>query len=104
MSGKRSAKSRRGWTEDRLIVSTISQHMAADLCNSATSWGPDFIGSDGMFCDMETKTMTPVCSLHDVDGCINVNVEDKTTSKRSAVAKRQVETKHKSYGTISQWS
>ncbi|KAL6886271.1 hypothetical protein HDV57DRAFT_526135 [Trichoderma longibrachiatum] len=67
-------------------------------------WGPDFIGSDGMFCDIGTKTITPICFFHDVDGCINVHVEDKTTTKRSAVAKRQVETKHKSYGTISQWS
>lgn len=90
--------------ENRLVVSKISQHKAADLCNSKTSWGPDFVGSDGYFCDMHTKTMTPVCSFHNVDGCINVNTKDKTTTKRFSVAKRQVEKEHKTYGTVSQWA
>ncbi|EHK18047.1 uncharacterized protein TRIVIDRAFT_67261 [Trichoderma virens Gv29-8] len=102
--GKRSDMPRKAWMENRLVVSEIPQHKASDLCNSTTSWGPDFVGSDGMFCDMHTKTLSPVCSFHDTDGCIEVDVDEKTIAKRFTVAKRQVVEKHKSYGKVSQWS
>ncbi|PKK52751.1 hypothetical protein CI102_2487 [Trichoderma harzianum] len=102
--GKRLVEQRKGWMENRLVVSKISQHKAVDLCNSTTSWGPDFVGSDGMFCDMHTKTLTPVCSFIDVDGCIDVDTDDKTITKRFTMAKREVALKHKSYSTVSQWS
>ncbi|KAL7942577.1 hypothetical protein V8C42DRAFT_360011 [Trichoderma barbatum] len=101
---KRFVKPRREWMEKRLVVSNISQHKAADVCNSATSWGPDFVGSDGLFCDMNTKILIPICSFHDIDGCIDVNLDNQTITKRSNVAKRRIETRYKTYGTVSQWS
>ncbi|UKZ79874.1 hypothetical protein TrVFT333_007637 [Trichoderma virens FT-333] len=101
--GKRLDTPRKDWMENRLVVSEIPQHKAADFCNSTTSWGPDFVGSDGMFCDMHNKTLTSICSCHDTDGCIDVDVDEKTITKRFTVAKRQVVEKHKSYGKVSQW-
>lgn len=91
------------WIVDRLVVSNLTQHRAADLCDSETSWGPDFIGSDGLFCDMQTKTLTPLCSAHDVDGCLNVDSLEKRVTKRATVAKRLVDLDHKSYQRVDQW-
>lgn len=89
--------------EDRIVVSNVTQHSAEELCSSETSWGPDFIGSDGYFCDMSSKTLTPLCSKQNVNGCINFDDDDKAISKRSSVAKRTVDSPHKSYGTVTRW-
>lgn len=100
----RGLKPRQPWMERQLIVSSLAEHYAEIVCSSETSWGPDFVGSDGMFCDMGTKTLSPLCSTEEVDGCVNINTTDNTVSKVSSVAKRQVEMSYKTYDKIKQWS
>ncbi|KAK3180621.1 hypothetical protein K4F52_008087 [Lecanicillium sp. MT-2017a] len=100
----RGLKPRQPWMERQLIVSSLAEHYAEIVCSSDTSWGPDFVGSDGMFCDMGTKTLSPLCSTEEVDGCVNINTTDNTVSKLSSVAKRQVEMSYKTYDKIKQWS
>lgn len=90
--------------EDRLIVSpTYAGHEAEMLCSSATSWGPDFVGSDGKFCDMHSKTLSPLCSTEEVDGCVDIDTAEGVVKKRSTVARRSVSSVHKSYKKVSQW-
>lgn len=89
--------------EQKLVVSDLKQHKAEDLCSSQMSWGPDFIGTDGQFCDMGTKKLTPLCSTKDVDGCIMIDDDNKTLTKRSRVAKREVNVTHKTYKAIDHW-
>lgn len=102
--GRRGAgRPRLAWMEERLIVSNITRHKAEGLCSSETSWGPDFVGTDGYFCDMGSKTLSPLCSTADVNGCVNIDEEGNRITKRSTVAKRSVEIAHKSYGTIKHW-
>ncbi|THW90562.1 hypothetical protein D6D15_04485 [Aureobasidium pullulans] len=72
----------------------------AELCYSNTSWGPDFIGADGYFCDMSKKELMPLCSTEDVNGCIEYDATEKTILKRSTIARREVKSVHKSYETI----
>ena len=84
-------------------MSKLSQQTAESVCSSDTSYGPDFVGSDGMFCDMGTKTLTPLCLTEQVDGCLNVDSDGKLITKRSSVAKGLLETKRKSYTKISHW-
>jgi hypothetical protein len=86
-----------------LIVSNRTSQTAAGLCNSDTSWGPDFIGSDGQFCDMGTKTLTPLCSFHAIDGCIEIDEEGANVVKRTNVARRATNLVHKSYKKIDKW-
>lgn len=51
---------------NRLISSPRDDHVASALCESDTSHGPDFVShSEGVFCDMDTKTQWPLC---DEDG------------------------------------
>lgn len=84
-------------------MSNYTSHTAADVCNSATSWGPDFVGVDGMFCDMESKIMTPLCTAEDVDGCVVINEQAGTLTKRISVARRAADVAHKSYKVIQHW-
>ncbi|OAQ76812.1 hypothetical protein VFPFJ_10594 [Purpureocillium lilacinum] len=91
------------WMENTLVVSNITQHTAEEVCSSATSWGPDFIGSDGKFCDMGAKVLSPLCSTENVAGCIDINSEKKTATKRSFIGKRSVDTPHRTYEDINNW-
>jgi hypothetical protein len=102
-SSKRSASVRPIWMTENLIMSNYTSQPAAELCNSATSWGPDFIGPDGNFCDMGTKTLTPLCSSQDVEGCVEVDENEAKLRKRMSEARRSTSVVHKSYKNISKW-
>lgn len=84
-------------------MSNHAGQAAQELCESATSWGPDFVGSDGRFCDMDAKTLHPLCSCEDVDDCVEIDDEAKVVKKRSTVARRSVHTIHRSYSKVSKW-
>lgn len=88
---------------EQLIVSNFTSQPAAELCNSETSWGSDFIGPNGQFCGMGSKTLTPLCSSQDVDGCVEVDEQGGTLVKRMSVARRAARVVHKSYTKISKW-
>lgn len=88
------------WIIDRLITSDIPSQPARELCQSSTSWGPDFVGSDGYFCDMDAKELLPLCSTENVNGCIEYDETQKTVPKRSIVARREVKSVHKAYKTV----
>lgn len=103
LPGKRDAPVRPTWMTNALIVSNYTSQPAEQLCNSDTSWGPDFVGHDGNFCDMETKTVTPLCTSQDVNGCIEVDEDQMKVVKRSRVARRSARVVHKSYKKISKW-
>lgn len=67
--------------EDVLIISNATQHNTFEsLCSSSTSWGPDFVGVYGMFCQMEAKVLLPLCSTEDVHGGIDIMSGEKATS------------------------
>ncbi|KAF2999896.1 hypothetical protein E8E13_008461 [Curvularia kusanoi] len=100
---KRSSKDRPTWMHVQLIMSNYTSHTAADLCNSATSWGPDFVGVDGMFCDMGSKVMTPLCATESVDGCVVIDEQARTFTRRISVAKRAADVAHKSYKKVHHW-
>lgn len=75
---------RRQWIQERLIISDIEHHTAAELCMDENSYGPDFVGSDGYFCDMETKTLLPLCSTENVAGCVTLDVDGMSISNHSS--------------------
>lgn len=88
---------------NQLVMSNWTTQSAAGLCESATSWGPDFIDANGQFCDMGTKTLLPLCSKEDVDGCVVVDETEGKLMKRMRVAKRATDVVHKSYKEVSKW-
>lgn len=53
-----------------IISSPDPSHSAVKLCESDTSYGPDFVSlSEGIFCDMATKTHWPLCTKSVADNC-----------------------------------
>ena len=53
-----------------IIGSQDTSHSALKLCSSDTSYSPDFVSfSEGIFCDMGTKTPWPLCSSSVTDDC-----------------------------------
>jgi hypothetical protein len=50
-------------TDDRLIVSPHANHTVSDACLDPNFKGPDFVClAEGLHCDTETHTVTPLCS------------------------------------------
>ncbi|KAI4909306.1 hypothetical protein J4E90_008003 [Alternaria incomplexa] len=103
---KRSIPKRPMWMHEHLIVSNWTSQTAPELCDSAMSWGLDFVESDGQFCDMATKTLTPLCSSETVGSsdCVDVDEEAVSVVKRTSVARRAAKVTHKSYKKIQKWN
>ncbi len=46
-----------------VVISEIGEHSATELCQSASSSGPDFVSmKEGLLCDMCTHQLLPLCS------------------------------------------
>lgn len=106
------SRARLPWMEKKLVVSNIASHSATNLCNSNTSWGPDFASpTEGKLCDMSTKTLYTLCSKEQVDGCIEINTSpvNGTTQQRTvatrklSVAKRTLSSPIRSYDETDVW-
>ncbi|KAF2110306.1 hypothetical protein BDV96DRAFT_603901 [Lophiotrema nucula] len=65
----------------RLIASSHSEHGARELCESPSSYGPDFVSfTDKAFCDMETKTAWPLCDDERARGCFDWDTRSLVTN------------------------
>lgn len=63
---------------DKLVVDDVPSHNAHALCESANSAGPSFVNLEhGYFCDMQTKTIHPVCKeQNDKSVCFDMEQKD----------------------------
>lgn len=78
LSRKRSPKS-----ASELVVNSRPDQSAIELCNSPTSRGSDFVSADeGLFCDMESKTLYPLCSTEVKSHCFEVQYQRLEMIKR----------------------
>ncbi|KAK5630492.1 hypothetical protein RRF57_006207 [Xylaria bambusicola] len=67
---------RRSSVLDKLIITSMAAHSAQELCDSETSWGPDTVSTvENLFCDMETKTLYPVCAGTATTSCFDLENE-----------------------------
>ncbi|GAP85847.1 hypothetical protein SAMD00023353_1401440 [Rosellinia necatrix] len=59
-----------------MVISDSEKHSAEDLCNSATSYGPDFMNiKSEIFCRMSDKTIWPICNAANIiDNCFNTGL------------------------------
>lgn len=59
----RAVRKRSAQMQSELVVSSSSGQSAASLCSNPSSFGPDFVDlANNQFCDMETKTLLPLCN------------------------------------------
>lgn len=57
-----------------LVVSQYAGHSAKELCESATSIGPDFVSvAEKVYCDMDTKHWWNLCSTEVSTGCFDLD-------------------------------
>ena len=98
--------SRSSWTQKQLIVSPDPQHAATMLCESATSSGPDFVSlSEGLYCDMDEKTLWPICSsVNTATSCFDMTSNSLLLPAASSGSKRQVTRGSKTYEKVIQWT
>lgn len=60
--------------EGQLVVSSQRSHNATELCDSETSFGPDFVSTEeGVFCSMSQKKTFPICG-HDRDSSEDIRI------------------------------
>ena len=80
----------------KLVSSAHEKHSARALCESETSHGPDFLSrSEGLFCDMGSKRVWPVCGTGEVEvGCYDLG-------NHSLVAKGEEE--GRGYAHVEEW-
>jgi len=56
-------ENKRDFCVDRLTISHLSEHTATVVCQSETSWGPDFVSvAEGLYCDMCEKMLWNLCT------------------------------------------
>lgn len=59
-----------------IVISDRDVHSASELCNSRMSAGPDFVSTkEGLYCDMCTGELWPVCSSAITQGCFDVSTK-----------------------------
>lgn len=80
-----------------LVIGNSTQHTAEGLCESDTSFGPDFLNvQDGTFCRMSDKTMFSACSDKVKDNCFDVSAKRLVVD---GVAAKEV-----AYGNVIDWT
>jgi hypothetical protein len=52
---------------------------------------------------MDLKALMPLCSAHDVNGCVETEENKGLLMKRMSVARREAGVVHKSYRKIEKW-
>ncbi|KFY09861.1 hypothetical protein V492_05317 [Pseudogymnoascus sp. VKM F-4246] len=88
----------------RIIISTVNPaHNATELCTHPTSHSSDVVGSDGYYCNMETRELHPLCSSLKVDGCVSIDIESGKVQKRTSLGKRTANVHYRSYEKVSVW-
>ena len=89
------------WMALQLTISTADPIVnATSLCQDPMSWGPDYVGSDGMMCDMGTRKLHPLCSHYEVDGCLDLDEDAMVLMKRTKFEKRDDAHLHRQYDTF----
>jgi hypothetical protein len=82
---------------ERLIVSSSHHHSAVEICESPSSRGSDFVSTvEGLFCDMATKTLYPLCGGNVETECFDVKSHELKFTRRDAAVRWR-------YQSISRW-
>ena len=90
-----------------VIISMSPQHSARELCQSPTSWGHDFVSvTENVFCDMELKTLWPVCDTKAKSACFDTTTSTMRAGKglRGRDSRSGQVPPEKSYGKTIHWN
>ncbi|KAF5697759.1 hypothetical protein FMUND_15304 [Fusarium mundagurra] len=81
----------------RLVISPFANHTVSDACNDVNFWGPDFVSlAEGLHCDTDTHTVTPLCSDTVTSECFSLDSREK-------LSRRGLPTYAKNYTATIRW-
>ena len=87
----------------KLVVSTYEGQSAQELCDSATSRGPDFVSLDeGKYCDMSEKKVYKLCSGRYTRNCFSLDRDGKRLRRRDG-GPGASDALHRDYGEVDRW-
>lgn len=92
--------------ENHVVISSLDQHTATELCQSATSIGPDFVSTkENLYCDMCKHELWPVCSTTITAACFDLssNTVLAGTGVQGRNESRGREVPSKSYDKVTNW-
>lgn len=92
--------------DNRVVISNYGQHTATELCQSATSFGPDLVSiQESLYCDMCRHELWPVCSTTITAACFDLSSNTVRTGTgvqgRDTSSGREVLSK--SYSKVTNW-
>ena len=92
--------------DNHVVISSLDQHTATELCQSATSVGPDFVSTrESLYCDMCKHELWPVCSTTITAACFDLS--STTVRPGTGVQGRDEssgrEVPSRSYKKVSNW-
>ncbi|KAI1174387.1 hypothetical protein F4777DRAFT_554382 [Nemania sp. FL0916] len=95
---RKNKKSTSSRMSNHLVISGTEKHSSRTLCDSDTSWGPDFLNMEtGTFCRMTDKTHWSVCDgAKTTDNCFNTDLK--------ALVINGVSARDKAYERITDWT
>lgn len=100
----RHPRARSDRSANELIVNSRPQQSAVRLCHSKSSRGSDFASTnEGLFCDMETKILYPLCGGEIQAGCFDLQADELQLRKRDGPGLFSRDTPVKKYKSISYW-
>ena len=90
----------------QVVVSDYDTHTATELCDSATSHGPDFVSTkENFYCDMCTHQLWPLCSATINQACFDMGTMTMRAGtgpqKRGSLTGREVPAKK--YKRVIEW-
>ncbi|KAM0425253.1 hypothetical protein ACHAPT_009570 [Fusarium lateritium] len=93
---------RRDTSGARVIVTKEAGYNTTELCESDTSWGPDFVSLDeGLYCDMDSRELFPVCGEEkDIVPCFDAEAMEMKYGDK--VARDEIP-QQKEFTEIIQW-
>ncbi len=57
-----------------LVISDFEDHSAGSVCESPTSWGPDFVSThERVYCDMCERALWKLCDSDAEQGCFDLS-------------------------------
>ncbi|KAK8094251.1 hypothetical protein PG997_000936 [Apiospora hydei] len=90
---------------DRLVISEHADHSASYVCNSSSSWGPDFVSmEERLYCDMCEHQLWKLCAGPEDSDCFDLDVHRLRLG--SSLGRRTEDNEHvvlKEYISVKRW-
>lgn len=88
---------------DQLVISDFNEHSARAVCESTSSYGPDFLATnEGLYCDMCEHQLWPICDDGDAIDCFDIG-EKKIRFAFHASPFENRDEIHKEFKLVSYW-